>query len=277
MVEVLQDSAIALPPLTTVLAERLIERTRVSHLLDAFRNRPAANRAKVVEVLLRLSDLVAELPHVVELDINPLFAGPDAVLAVDARIRIARPQGGTEPAAHMAIAPYPRDLVETGFLPDGTPVTIRPIRAEDAESEQAFVRRLSPEAKHFRFMQTLNELTPRMLAQFTQIDYAREMALVAVMEEGGVNTQLGVARYTINPDGRTCEFAIVVSDEKQRQGIGSRLMTALMAAARRQGLEVMAGLVLAGNKPMLDLMRELSFSVEVDPDDPGVVVVERRL
>ena len=177
----------------------------------------------------------------------------------------------------MAIAPYPRDLEETGFLPDGTPVTVRPIRAEDAESEQEFVRRLSPEAKHYRFMQSVRELTPEMLVRFTQIDYAREMALVAIMEENAVKTQLGVARYNINPDGKSCEFAIVVSDEKQRQGIGSRLMTALMSAARRHGLEVMEGYVLADNKPMLDLMRELSFGVKTDPDDRSVVVVERRL
>ncbi len=277
MVEVLRDSAVALPPLTTVLAERLIDRTRVSHLLDAFRNRSAVNRAAVVETLLRVSDLVSELPHVLDLDINPLFAGPETVVAVDARIRIARPRGGTGSYEHMAIAPYPKHLVEDGFLPDGTPITIRPIRPEDAENEKAFVRSLSPEAKHFRFMQSIKELTPRMLAQFTQIDYSREMALVATMAEQGAETQLGVARYIINPDGATCEFAIVVSDAKQKQGIGSRLMTALIGAAREHGLKVMEGLVLSDNKSMLQLMRELSFSVRPFAEDRTLVVVERRL
>jgi acetyltransferase len=277
MVEVLRDSAVALPPLTTVLAERLIDRTRVSHLLDAFRNRPAANRAAVAEVLLRVSDLVSELPHVLALDINPLFAGPDDVIAVDARIQVSRPSGQAAAYEHMAIAPYPKHLVETGFLSDGTPITIRPIRPEDAQSEQAFVRKLSPRAKHFRFMQSMTELTPRMLAQFTQIDYSREMALVATIDEHGASTQLGVARYVINPDGKSCEFAIVVSDDKQKQGIGSRLMTALIGAARGHGLKVMEGLVLSDNKSMLELMRDLSFTLRPYPEDQGIVLVERRL
>ena len=277
MVEVLRDSAVALPPLTTVLAERLINRTRVSHILDAFRDRPAADRAAIVDVLLRVSDMVTELPQIVELDINPLLAGPDGVIAIDARIRIRRPSSTAGPYGHLAIAPYPKHLVEHGFLSDGTPLTIRPIRPEDAESEQAFVRSLSPEAKHFRFMQGLKELSPSMLAQFTQIDYSRELALVATIEQDGKDVQIGVARYAINPDGRTCEFAIVVGDEVQKQGIGSRLMVALINAARSQGLAVMEGLVLADNRQMLELMRDLGFAIRPVEDDAGLVVAERRL
>lgn len=277
MVEVLRDSAVALPPLTSVLAHRLIDQTRVSHLLDAFRNRPAVDRDAIVEVLLRISDMVTELPHVVELDINPLFASPDGVIAIDARIGIARPPVGLGTYDHLAIAPYPRQLVEDGYLPDGTPITIRPIRPEDAEREQAFVRGLSPQAKHYRFMQAIKELTPKMLVQFTQIDYNREMALVAIMHDKGRDVQLGVARYVINPDGKSCEFAVVVSDEKQKQGIGSRLMNALLRAARGHGLKVMEGLVLADNLPMLQLMRDLSFTERPYPQDADLVLVERRL
>ncbi len=184
MVEILRDSAVALPPLTTVLANRLIDRTRVSRLLDAYRDQPAVDRNAVIEVLLRISDLVCEMPEIRELDINPLFAGPGGVLAVDARIHVARPPASARPYDHMAIIPYPRRLVQTGFLADGTPLTIRPIRPEDAESEKTFVRGLSPEAKQFRFMGTMNELSPEMLVQFTQIDYGREMALIAVLGEG---------------------------------------------------------------------------------------------
>ncbi len=277
MVEVLRDSAVALPPLTTVLAERLIAKTRVSHLLDAFRNRDAANRDAIVDVLLRVSDMVTELPHITGLDINPLFAGPEGVMAVDARIEVARPASSETGGGHLAIAPYPKHLEERGHLPDGTPVTIRPIRPEDAEREQAFVRALSPQAKHYRFMQALNELSPQMLARFTQIDYAREMAIVATIEDNGTPKQLGVARYVINPDGRSCEFAVVVSDEKQNLGLGSRLMNALFAAARDHGLDVMEGLVLAENKPMLVLMEELGFSTRPYPDDTSCVLVEKRL
>lgn len=277
MVELLRDSATALPPLTTVLAERLIGRTRVARLLDAFRNHPPASRKLVVDTLLRVSEMVTELPQIVSLDINPLLAGPDAVLAVDARIAIARPVGDGDATDHMAIAPYPKELEQRGTLPDGTPLTIRPIRPEDAEGEQAFVRRLSPEAKHFRFMSAIKELSPSALARFTQIDYAREMALIALLEEGGGEVQVGVARYVINPDGRTCEFAIVVSDEHRGQGLGSRLMRSLMAAARRHKLEAMSGEVLAHNLPMLELMDELGFSRRMHPEDRKLVLVERRI
>ena len=277
MVEVLRDSAVALPPLTTVLAERLIDRTRVSDLLKAFRNRPAVDRAAVVEVLLRVSDMIAELPQIVELDINPLIAGPNGVLAVDARIGVKRPSGANAPYDHMAIAPYPKYLVEHGHLADGAPLTIRPIRPEDAESERAFVRDLSPEAKHFRFMQAIKELTPEMLARFTQIDYAREMALIALTEIDGDEKQVGVARYAINPDGRSCEFALVVSDAVQGRGIGSRLMNALIAAARLHGLATIEGIVMVSNRPMLALMRRLGFSERLDPDDPETMIVERRV
>ncbi|MEE4238481.1 MAG: bifunctional acetate--CoA ligase family protein/GNAT family N-acetyltransferase [Anderseniella sp.] len=277
MVEILQDSAVALPPLTSVLAGRLINRTRVSRLLDAFRSQPAADRQAIVEVLLRISDLVTELPQVMSLDINPLFASPDGAIAVDARITVERAVAGTEPDNHLAVAPYPRHLVEHGFLPDGTSITIRPIRPEDAQSEQAFVRKLSPRARQSRFMQAIHELTPRMLAEFTQIDYSREMALVAVVGKGSGATQVGVARYVMNPDGKSCEFAIVVSDEIQKQGIGSRLMNALIRSARQHGLGLMEGMVLAGNQPMLTLMDELGFSQRPSEDDPETVVVERSL
>jgi acetyltransferase len=263
--------------LTSVLAGRLINRTRGSRLLDAFRSQPAADRQAIVEVLLRISDLVTELPQVMSLDINPLFASPDGAIAVDARITVERAVAGTEPDNHLAVAPYPRHLVEHGFLPDGTSITIRPIRPEDAQSEQAFVRKLSPRARQSRFMQAIHELTPRMLAEFTQIDYSREMALVAVVGKGSGATQVGVARYVMNPDGKSCEFAIVVSDEIQKQGIGSRLMNALIRSARQHGLSVMEGMVLAGNQPMLTLMDELGFSQRPSEDDPETVVVERSL
>jgi len=277
MVEILEDNAVSLPPLNEVLAGRLINRTRVSRLLSAYRNRPAVDRQAVIEVLMRISDLACELPHVEELDINPLFAGPSGVIAVDARIRVRRPPAALHRYAHMAIAPYPKHLVETAFLADGTELTIRPIRPEDAESEQAFVSGLSPQAKRFRFMQTINELTPRMLARFTQIDYDREMALIAMIREGVRSKQLGVARYAINPDDRSCEFAVVVSDEAQNKGIGTRLMQSLMAAARDHGLKTIEGEVMADNAPMLKLMSDLGFTVRRSVSDPAVCLVDRGL
>ncbi|MAM63121.1 bifunctional acetate--CoA ligase family protein/GNAT family N-acetyltransferase [Maritimibacter sp. UBA3975] len=276
-VEVLADNAVALPPLNAVLANRLISRTRVSRLLAAYRDMPAADREAVIFVLRRISMMVSELPEIVELDLNPLIAGSNGVLAVDARIRVARPPARDGLYDHMAIHPYPRHLIRQEHLSDGTPLIIRPIRPEDAESEQKFVKNLSEEARMFRFMGVLNELSPEMLVQFTQIDYRREMALVAMAEIDGEEVQCGVARYVINPDGRSAEFAVVVGDQVQHQGIGTRLMKGLFRAARDHELTTIEGTVLRNNAPMLKLMSELGFTTRRDPDDAELVIVERAL
>ena len=230
-----------------MLANRLIDRTKVAKLLAAFRGKPPADRDAVIAVLIRVSEMVAELPEIEEIDLNPLLAGPDGVICMDARIRASRPPPGKGRHEHLAIRPYPRHLVTRDTLDDGTRLIIRPIRPEDAESERQFVKDLSIQAKQFRFMHVMRELTPTLLARFTQIDYDQEMALVAFTEEDGHPVQQGVARYTINQDETSCEFAVVVSDRRQNQGIGTRLMNALMDAARAHGLSMMEGTVLADN------------------------------
>jgi acetyltransferase len=154
---------------------------------------------------------------------------------------------------------------------------VRPIRPEDAEIERDFVNNLSEQSKYFRFMQTLQELSDQMLIRLTQIDYDRELALIAVTTASGREEEIGVARYAINPDGTSCEFAIVVSDQWQRRGLGSRLMTALMEAAKAKGLQVMRGEILANNVNMLSLVRSLGFTTRTSPDDPGIKEATRRL
>ena len=277
MVEILRDSAVGLPPLNEVLARRLIDRTRVARLLGAFRDRPAVDAAAIVDVLLKVSELVCEMPSVTGLDINPLFAGPEGVIAVDVRIAVARPPAKDGSYDHVAIHPYPRHLVTQENLRDGTPLTIRPIRSEDAESEASFVRELSEETKRFRFMGAVSELSPEMLVRFTQIDYRREMALVAIADLPSGSKQVGVARYVINPDRQSCEFAIVVSDTIQHQGLGTRLMKALMDAARDHGLTRIEGTVMRDNDQMLALMDELGFTQGRVLDDPQIVAVDRWL
>ncbi|WP_424942229.1 bifunctional acetate--CoA ligase family protein/GNAT family N-acetyltransferase [Aliiroseovarius crassostreae] len=278
MVEVMRDSAVALPPINSVVANRLINRTKVSKALEKFRDYAPADRAAVVDVLKRVSKIVSELPEVMSLDINPLMAGPEGVIAVDARIEVARPPADDGLYDHMAIHPYPRHLMRTTYLSDGTPLTIRPIRTDDADHVQEFTRNLSEEARLMRFMGQVNELSPEMLMQFTQLDYRREMALVAMAELDGQEVQVGVARYVINPDEKSCEFAIVVSDRIQHQGLGTKLMKGLFHAAQEQhGLEVIEGSVLKKNAPMLRLMKELGFTQRPDPDDRELVIVERWL
>jgi acetyltransferase len=173
--------------------------------------------------------------------------------------------------------PYPDHLVQRLTLGDGTPVTIRPIRPEDAGIEQAFVRNLSDESRYFRFMDTVRELSPRMLTHFTQVDYERHMALIAVTADKGSEVQVAVARYVADDDSQRCEFAIVVADAWQKKGIGTRLLQALMAAARSAGLRVMHGEVLASNHKMLALMVRLGFSAHFDERDPRTMRVELNL
>ena len=173
--------------------------------------------------------------------------------------------------------PYPVELVQRWTLHDGTRVVIRPIRPEDRQIEQDFVHNLSDESRYFRFFNAVRDLSESALTRFTQVDYDRDMALIAVISENGRETQIGVARYSINPDGRSCEFAIAVGDAWQRKGIGSKLMHSLMAAARSHGLETMEGVVLSGNTRMLALMDGLGFTIDANAGDPSLRHVVKKL
>jgi len=168
---------------------------------------------------------------------------------------------------HVSIHPYPADLTSVLQLADGSQVTLRAIRPEDADMAQEFVRNLSQNSRYFRFMNSVRELTPAMLIRFTQIDYDREMAFVAVREEGGREIEIGVARYVTSPDARTCEFALVVADAWQGRGLGRRVLERLIEVARSRGLKAMVGNVLAVNQPMLALCGTLGFEVSNHPDD----------
>ena len=173
--------------------------------------------------------------------------------------------------------PYPSALVQTLTLRDGTRVIVRPIRPEDRQIEREFVQKLSDGSKYFRFMGALRELSEAMLNRFTQIDYDREMALIAVVCENGVETEIGVARYVINADGTSCEFAVAVADAWQHRGVGSILILGLVEVARARGLPIMEGTVMAGNHKMLGLMDALGFSIGSEPGDPSVKHVSKQL
>jgi acetyltransferase len=277
MVEVMGDRAVSLPPLNRFLVGELIGETRVAKMLGSFRNMAPANIDALEDVLLRVSEMACELPLLREMDINPLILDEYGALAADARIVVEYRQPSAERYAHMAIHPYPTHLVSQWQLADGTDITIRPIRPEDAEIEQSFVRGLSEESKYFRFMNSMQELTETMLVRFTQIDYSREMALIAVMLAEGREIELGVARYAINPDGVSCEFALVVADTFQGRGLGQKLMDALMAAARQKGLSLIEGEVLSNNHNMLKLMTRLGFASRTSEEDQSIIKVSKDL
>ena len=276
-VEIMGDRAVALPPLNNFLARELIHETRIARMLGAFRNMVPANMEALEDVLLRVSEMICELPLLKEMDINPLILDEHGVLAADARVLVEYRQPGADRYAHMAIYPYPIQLVSQWQLSDGTNITIRPIRPEDAELVQAFVRGLSEESKYFRFMSSIQELTETMLVRFTQIDYSTEMALIAVALVQNREIELGVARYAINPDGDSCEFALVVADSFQGKGLGQKLMVVLMEAARSKGLSMIEGEVLSNNHNMLNLMMRLGFAIKTSEDDQSVMRVSLAL
>ncbi len=276
-VEVLEDHAVGLPPLNDFIIETMINHTRVARLMGAFRHMPPMNRQALARILQRVSEMVCELPEIINMDINPLIGNDMDVVAVDARIRVNYRPPQMPPYGHMAIHPYPTNLIERAQLPSGTDLVIRPIRPEDAQMEQDFVRGLSEQTKYFRFMQAIKELTPEMLVRFTQIDYDREMALIGVVAQDDGDVEVGVARYISRPGGEACEFAIVVSDQWRGRGIGARLMRSLMQNARERGFRVMDGEVLTANTRMLALMQSLGFRLERDRQDPGIKLVTKVL
>lgn len=289
MIELIDDRAMELPPLNQFLARHLIARSRVAETLDAWRGAPAVDKLAIEKVLLRVSEMVCELPQLREMDINPLIVDASGAIAVDARIvlgRSAHQSGGGSQYNHLAILPYPARFRQVWPFPGGGEYTIRPIRPDDAQMLQDLVQSLSPESRYFRFVSSMVQLPPSMLARFTLIDYDREMALIAlctqrtVQPDGSVleTEQIaGVSRYVINPDQTSCEFALVVADAYGGRGIGSRLMLSIMDAARERGLSQIEGLVLVNNPAMLKLMRSLGFSVRPFAEDPDFKIVTHAL
>ena len=233
-----------------------------------------------MRLLVGLSTLVCACPFVRELELQPVLAGPRAAAIVAARIVVDPRRKATRGYGHMAIHPYPVELARTLTLSDGATIEVRPIRPEDATLERSFVAGLSEESRYFRFFYRLHELTPQMLARFTQVDYDREMALVAVAHDPstqGASRFVGVARYIANPDGESAEFAVVTADDWQRRGIARVLMADLIACARKRGLARLEGAVLRANHGMLRFTAPLGFSVADDPDDPDQVIVSLPL
>ena len=276
-VEVMHDRALSLPPLNQYLVGSMIRKTRIGQLLGAFKNLPAVDMDELVDVLLHVSEMVCELPELREMDINPLVADEKGVIALDARIIVEPLKPDVKRYGHMAIMPYPTHMVRSATLNDGMKVTIRPVRPEDAEMQQEFVRTLSDESRYNRYMSSIKQLSQTMLVRFTQLDYDREMALAMTCETENGEEQQAVARFITDPDNEGCEFALEVADKWQGKGIGYILMNALFDAAREQGLTVMRGEVLAGNKGMLKLMHKLGFTVETHPEDRALTIVTKIL
>jgi acetyltransferase len=272
-VEVLKDHALALPPLNKALALDTISRTRVSKLLAGYRNRPAADIDAVSQVLIQVAHLAAELPEVAELDINPLLADAQGVIALDARV-LLKPLQLRHPHDRLAIRPYPQELEETvQWL--GQPMCLRPIRPEDGEAHLQFFQALDPIDVRFRIFIHMRELQPSQLARMTQIDYDREMAFIAVRKRAdGSEETLGVVRAVADPDNINAEFAIIIRSDLKNLGLGQLLMAKLITYFQQRGTRAIVGEALSENHALIDLTKNLGFEVH---SQAGNGTVELRL
>lgn len=262
-VEAVADTALALPPLDLGLADRLMRQTRIDRLLHGYRDRLPADRAGIATALVRLSELIAEHPEIRELDINPLLADADGVIALDARVALKSQD--REPRVPMAIAPYPADW-EKALAVDGLgEVLLRPIKPEDEALYAEFTAHVSENDARLRFLAPMKALPFGFLARLTQIDYAREMAFVALEQQSGA--LLGVARYAADPDLARAEYAVLVRSDLKGRGLGWALMSHLIAHARARGIGMLHGDVLAENTTMLAMCAHLGFEIRAVPGD----------
>jgi acetyltransferase len=268
-VEVTADTAVALPPLDLVLADDLVRSTRVHRLLQGYRDRAAANMTAIANALVRLSALAANHPEIRELDVNPLLADERGVIALDARVRIADPK--TSPRVPMAIRPYPSHWQRQVDLPGLGRLDIRPIRPEDERLYASFFEKVTPEDRRLRLLAPINHLPHGFIARLTQIDYAREIAFIAIAQDSG--DMLGVVRYSADPDLKRGEFAILVRSDLKGKGLGWCLMQRLLDYARAEKLEALVGSVLDENTTMLRMCQELGFRSSRRSDEPGVTQV----
>jgi len=274
-VEVTADSAIALPPLNRSLARELVSRTRISRRLAGYRDRPPVKADALHDVLIAVSQMLADLPHLAELDINPLWVDEKGVLALDARIRVSpTPVAG---AANFAIRPYPARWVKT-MQWENQRVTVRPIRPEDEGQHRRFLEQLAPEDVRMRVFYTRRELPHSELARLTQIDYDREMAFIAEVPGADGPQTLGVARAVSDPDNTEAEFAVIVRSDLKARGLGTLLMATLEDYLRQRGTQRLFGQVLRENAAMLQLARSEGYTVEeARESDPDIRVVTKSL
>jgi acetyltransferase len=276
------QAAADLAPLNYFLARRLVKRSEFWKKLPAdFYPDPVFDQ--ILGVLELVSDLVSECASVVSLRIDPIVVRGQSLMTTHIDVQIDVSEHGQDPAlsgyAHMSVHPYPRRWVQRLPLRDGQVGVVRPIQPDDAQALQDFVRNLSEQARYMRFVSMMRELTPHMLSRYTHVDYHRELALVATCDRGdgapGEQAQtgqriIGLAHYLRNPDGQGAEYALVIADDWQGYGLGRRLMSRLIEAARAQGLAYIEGVVLSSNQPMLALMTSLGMTNDPDPDDSSM-------
>lgn len=271
LVEILKDTALALPPLTRTLARRMLERTKIYEALQGVRGRAPVPLAELELLLVRFSRLVADVPDIAEIEINPLVIHGRTITALDARATLAPRGADATPAPRLAIHPYPNQYTAPFRLKDGREVLVRTIRPEDEAMIVELHARHSDRTLWMRFFSLVRTLSRESLIRFCHLDFDREMAFVAVWRDAAQRPQIvGVARYYLHTGTGEAEFAVVVTDDWQGQGLGRHLLQRVIDVARERGVRELNGPVLRENSGMLQLVRALGFSIETT-DDPTVV------
>ena len=260
--EVIGDRNIGLVPLNRTLARRLIEKTKAYKILKGYRNMPEADMGLMERLLISLSQLLVDFPEIAELDMNPVLVKDGKPIAVDARVLVRKALVPTP--RHLVIGSYPEQYASKETTTHGLRIFVRPIKPEDAPLLMELFENLSPESRYRRFFSPMKSLSRDFLVRFTQVDYDRHIGLVALGREDDEEKMLGVARVIMDPDRKNGEFSVAVGDKWQGQGVGRRLLERCLDAGRDYGLETVQGFVLAENRQMLNLGRELGFGISLE-------------
>lgn len=262
--EIFKDRAIGLPPMNRLIVQRLLEQTRVYKILKGYRGRPGVDMHQLEELILRLSQLMVDFPEIEELDMNPVIVKDGQLFAIDARILLEKTS--VKSPMHLVISPYPEQYEFHIETTSGMPLFIRPIKPEDAELFVELFNTLSPTSIYYRFFRAMKQLSHKMLARFTQVDYDREISMVAIDEASNEEKMIGVSQVFIHPDGKHGEFSILVGDPWHGKGVGAKLLEHVLKIAKHRGLVNVWGTVLRENINMLALGRKLGFKTEWSAD-----------
>ena len=267
-VELFRDVAIGLPPLNQTLARRIMEETKVYQLLKGYRNVPPANIRLLEEIMVRFSQMLVDFPQLKEVDINPLFIDEKEAFALDARVVIDKKRvfAKLKPHEHLVISPYPKKYETLWKLRDGRTVILRPIKPEDEPLWLEMFRNFSEESIRYRFFEVIKDTPHEVRVRYCNIDYDREIGIVAELNEGGIRKILGVVRLVIEPDGKTGEVAIIVADPWQGLGLGTKMMDYMIEVCKDKGLETIYGVMLPDNYRAINLMKKMGFNIKYEED-----------
>ena len=265
-VELFRDVAIGLPPLNQTLARRIMEETKVYQLLKGYRNVPPANIRLLEEIMVRFSQMLVDFPQLKEVDINPLFIDEKEAFALDARVVIDKKRvfAKLKPHEHLVISPYPKKYETLWKLRDGRTVILRPIKPEDEPLWLEMFRNFSEESIRYRFFEVIKDTPHEVRVRYCNIDYDREIGIVAELNEGGIRKILGVVRLVIEPDGKTGEVAIIVADPWQGLGLGTKMMDYMIEVCKDKGLETIYGVMLPDNYRAINLMKKMGFNIKYE-------------